>query len=100
MITVEGKFVHGVPMGKGVKRATDFTLRAGTVRDSVEALEECGPDASPSRLRYATLARRLTVSGVEQITTDVVMDLTDRDGVVLENTSDELEKKLDDLKID
>lgn len=98
MIIVSGTFVTGIEVDGTHHKA--FTLRAGKVRDSVEALEELGPDASGSRLRYATLARRLTVDGIDLVTTDMVLDLSDEDGLVLEHKSEELEKNSSGLKSD
>lgn len=98
MMTVTGSFVTGIEVDGKHHKA--FTLRAGKVRDSVEALEELGADASGSRLRYATLARRLVVEGIDQVTTDMVLELSDPDGLQLELKADELEKNSSGLKSD
>lgn len=98
MMTVTGTFVTGIEVDG--KHHKEFTLRAGKVRDSVEALEELGPDVSGSRLRYAILARRLMVDGIDLVTTDMVLDLSDEDGLELEHKSEELEKKTSGSKSD
>ena len=95
MITVSRVFPIGIATGEGELRKCNFRLRCATVRDSVEAVEELGPDASTSRMRYAIMARRLEVEGIEAVTTDMVMDLCERDGMALEVAAEELEGKLD-----
>lgn len=90
-----------LPIGVEVDGKTykDFEIRAAILRDSVEAVDECGGDASQTRLRYAVMARRVSFEGLgqEKVTTDLLMGLYDRDGVALELAADEVEKKLDAL---
>lgn len=100
MITVEGKFIDGISLGEGVLSARAFTLRSGRVLDSIEALEELGPDTSGIRLQYATLARRLSVEGVDKVTSEMVFNLSERDGELLQDKLVELEKKLSESKSD
>lgn len=86
-VTIEGKFYR------------DFSMRPATLRDSCAAVEAVGGDASPNMLRYAAMARRITIDGVppEQVTVDLLMDMPDRDAIALEIAADEVEKKLDAL---
>jgi len=100
MITVEGSFIDGIGQGEGIEAARKFTLRSGMVLDSIEALEELGPDASGIRLQYATVARRLAVEGIDQVTSAMVFHLSERDGEVLQDKLAELEKKLSESKSD
>lgn len=90
-----------LPIGVEVDGKTyrEFEMRAAIMRDSVEAVDECGGDASQSLLRYAVMARRVSFAGLDQekVTTDLLMGLVDRDGVALEMAADEVEKKLDAL---
>lgn len=96
-VSVKDKLPIGVEVDGKVYR--DFEIRAATLRDSVEAVDECGGDASPTLLRYAVMARRVSFEGLDQekVTTDLLMGLVDRDGVALEIAADEIEKKLDEL---
>lgn len=90
-----------LPIGVEIdgKRFKDFSIRAAVLRDTVEAIEEFGAEASGMRLRYAVMARRLSFAGLDQehVTADLLMTLLDRDGVALEKASDDVEKKLDEL---
>lgn len=80
-------------------RYKEFTIRAAVLKDSVEAIEEVGAEASGVRLRYAVMARRVSFAGLDQehVTSELLMGLVDRDGVALELASDAVEKKLDEL---
>lgn len=90
-----------LPIGVEIdgKRYRTFEIRAALLRDSVEAVDECGGDASQTLLRYAVMARRVSFEGLDQdkVTTDLLMGMYDRDGVALEQAADEVEKKLDAL---
>lgn len=90
-----------LPIGVEVDGVTyrDFEMRAAVLRDSVDAVDECGGDASQTLLRYAVMARRVKFEGLDQekVTTDLLMNMLDRDGVALEQAADEVEKKLDAL---
>ena len=96
-VSEKGTLPIGVEADGKIYRA--FEIRAATLRDSVEAVDECGGDASQTRLRYAVMARRVRFEGLdqEQVTTDLLMGMFDRDGVALEIAADEVEKKLDAL---
>lgn len=96
-ISVKGSLQIGVKVDGKTYKA--FEVRPAILRDSVEAVDECGGDASPMRLRYAVMARRTSFEGLdqEQVTTDLLLGLFDRDGIALENAIDEVEKKLDAL---
>lgn len=76
-----------------------FSIRPGTLRDSCEALDAVGSDASPNTLRYATMAQRVSIEGLsqDQVTVELLMDMYDRDAVALENAAAKVEKKLDEL---
>lgn len=84
-------------------RCRSFRLRPGTLRDSLKASESlissgidpAGADANT--LRYATIAQRLEIDGVEpeKITLDFMLDMHDRDVIVIEEAYDAVEKKLD-----
>jgi len=96
-LTVKGKLPVGVTVDGTVYKA--FSMRPGTLRDSVSAVEAVGGDASQNMLRYAALAQRVSFDGLDQdkVTVDLLMDMYDRDAVALELASDEVEKKLDAL---
>lgn len=96
-LSVKGMLPIGVKIDGKTYRT--FEMRAAILRDSVEAVDECGGDASQTRLRYAVMARRVSFEGLdqEQVTTDLLFGLFDRDGVALELAADEVEKKLDAL---
>lgn len=96
-ISVKGELPIGIDVDGKTYRS--FEIRAATLCDSVDAVDECGGDASQTRLRYAVMARRVSFDGLEQdrVTTDLLMDMLDRDGVALEMAADEVEKKLDEL---
>jgi hypothetical protein len=94
--------VERLPIGIEIdgKRRRAFELRVGVIGDSVAAVEALGGDnLSPNRLRYAVMARRLTLEGLKEgaVTVEQLMSLADRDGVALEAADAELEKKLDAL---
>lgn len=78
----------------GVK-VRDFEVRPAIVRDSIDAIEELGGDCSKARLRVAVEARQVVFDGVppEDHSTDLVMDLCDKDYGVLTDAIDEVEKK-------
>lgn len=97
MITVSGVLPVGVAVADKLLKA--FTIRPATLRDSCAAVEAVGADASPNTLRYATMAQRVSFDGLpqDQVTVDLLMGLYDRDAVALEQASDEVEKKLDEL---
>ncbi len=95
-VTVQGRLPFGVVSDGETYR--DFELRAGTLRDSVEAVEACGPDASNLVLRYAVLARRLTfLDAPITVTHEDLFRLLDRDVAAIQAAEDALEKKLDAL---
>ncbi len=95
-LTVKGVLPIGVEV-EG-KRYRDFSIRPGTLRDSVNALEHVESGASPHMMRYATLAQRVSFDGLDApVTIEMLLDLLDRDAVALENAADEVEKKLDGL---
>lgn len=74
----------------------EFTLRPGIMRDSVEAIEELGADAHPMRLNAALIARQLLQLGslpLDDITTDLVLDLCDDDWAAVEAAREVLAKK-------
>ncbi|EAU55831.1 hypothetical protein [Mariprofundus ferrooxydans] len=85
-------------------RYRKFRLRAGTLRDSIraaEALAEEGIDtteATSNQLRYATIAQKLDIENLgRQLTLDEMLDMSDRDTLIIEKADDEIEKKLDAL---
>lgn len=90
-----------LPVGITVDGVTfkDFTIRPALLRDSCAAVEAVGADASPNTLRYATMAQRVSFEGLpqEQVTCELLMGMYDRDAVALEQASDKVEKKLDEL---
>jgi hypothetical protein len=63
------------------------------------ARDEAAGGASPNVLRYATIAQRISFEGLpqEKVTVDLLMDMFDRDAMVLERAFDDVEKKLDTL---
>ncbi len=93
-----------LPIGALVdgKRHKAFTIRPGTLRDSIRAAQSLGDAAASAdgnTLRYATLAQRVSFDGLdqEQVTAELLLGLYDRDAMALEAASDEVEKKLDAL---
>lgn len=99
-LTVKGRLPIGVDVGG--RRFRCFSIRPGTLRDSIKAAEALGDDAAAATgntLRYATLAQRVSFDDLpqEQVTLDLLMGLYDRDAMALEAASDEVEKKLDAL---
>lgn len=96
-IVSDGVFCVGVELDG--QRFRKFSVRPARLGDSVAAVEELGSDVSPIRLRYAVMARRVSIEGLppQQVTADLLMSLVDRDGVVLEQVADDVEKKLDEL---
>lgn len=92
-VTADGEFNVGVEYDG--KRFTKFQLRQKLIRDSVEAIEELGGEASQARLDVAVLARQLSIPGVPQeaITTELVLDLDDIDMVALDGADDAVKKK-------
>lgn len=93
-----------LPVGIEVdgKRFKDFSIRPGTLRDSINAAQSLGGEAATATgntLRYATMAQRVSFEGLDQelVTYDLLLGMFDRDAVVLEAASDEVEKKLDEL---
>ena len=91
-----------LPIGVEVdgKRCRDFEVRSGTLRDAIALSEIEGYlDLPENRKRYAGVAQRLSIEGVdpETITLEFLMDMVDRDFIVIDNAADEVEKKLDAL---
>lgn len=93
-----------LPIGVDVegKRYKEFSIRPGTLRDSIKAAESLGANAATAdsnTLRYATLAQRISFDGLpqEQVTLDLLMGMFDRDAMAIEHAADEVEKKLDAL---
>ncbi|ADE10479.1 hypothetical protein [Sideroxydans lithotrophicus] len=99
-LTVKSKLPIGILVDG--KRFKDFSIRPGTLRDSINAAQSLGGDAATANgntLRYATMAQRVSFEGLDQelVTYDLLLGLLDRDAMVLEAASDEVEKKLDAL---
>jgi hypothetical protein len=90
-----------LPIGVVVDGTTykKFTIRPGKLRDSIAAIDSVGADASPSTMRYATLAQRISFDGLDQdkVSVELLMDMYDRDAVAIENAAGKVEKKLDAL---
>lgn len=95
--SVKSTLPIGVEVDGNIYR--EFEIRASLLRDSVEAVAECGGDASQTLLYYAVMARRVSFAGLDQekVTTDLLLDMYDRDSVALERAAGEVEKKLDAL---
>jgi hypothetical protein len=96
-LIVKDKLHIGVTVDGNVYK--DFSMRPATLRDSCDAVNAVGGTAAPNILRYATMAQRTSFDGLpqEQVTVELLMGLFDRDAVVLEDASDKVEKKLDEL---
>lgn len=99
-LTVEESLPIGITVdGKVYKK---FSIRPALLRDSVNAVNKLGAEAataSSNKLRYATMAERVSFEGLEQyqVTPDLLLDMFDRDAKKLEDASDLVEKKLDAL---
>lgn len=99
-MTVKGQLPIGIEVDG--KRYKDFSIRPGTLRDSINAAQSLGDAAATAdgnTLRYATMAQRVSFDGLEQelVTYELLLGLFDRDAVALEAASDKVEKKLDEL---
>lgn len=94
MITETGTLPIGVDIDG--QRYRDFVVRPAIVRDSVEAIEEVGPNASQLRLTVAIMARQASFPGLDQatITTDLIMGMHDADFAVLDAAVQRVEKKV------
>jgi phage FluMu protein gp41 len=95
MITVTGKLTHGIKVGDVAHK--DFEVRAATIGDSVDAIEEAGADASFIRVKVHKIARCLVRVGdlkEGEITADMLLALPEVDFNPLDAALDEAEKKL------
>lgn len=97
-VSIKGTLPIGVTVDG--HRYREFEIRSGTLRDAVVLSEIDGYlDLPENRKRYAGIAQRLSINGVdsEMITLAFLMDMVDRDFIVIDNAADEVEKKLDAL---
>lgn len=97
-VSVKGTLPIGVEIDG--ERHREFEIRSGTLRDAIALSEIEGYlDLPENRKRYAGVAQRLSIDGVppETITLEFLLDMVDRDFIVIDNAADEVEKKLDAL---
>lgn len=95
MMEVSGKLPIGFAYGG--KLYQEFTLRPALLKDNIEAIEECGPDASNLRLGVAVLVRQIVKLGdipKTAITTSLVMQMHEEDYDALDRASEALTRKL------
>jgi hypothetical protein len=99
-LIVNGELPVGVEVDG--KRYKHFSIRPGTLRDSIKAAQGLGDDAATAdanTLRYSTMAQRVSFTDLpqEKVNVELLMGMFDRDAVALEAAADEVEKKLDAL---
>lgn len=97
-IIVKGTLPIGIEIDG--QRCKEFEIRSGTLRDAIALSEIEGYlDLPENKKRYAGIAQRLSIIGVnaEMITLELLLDMVDRDFIVIDNAADEVEKKLDAL---
>lgn len=96
-LTVKGKLLIGIEVDG--KRYRDFTMRPATLADACAAVNAAPADAPDNVLRYARMAQRTSFEGLEQsqVSLDLFLGMYERDAVILEAASDEVEKKLVEL---
>lgn len=86
-----------LPVGffyKGQK-ITQVTVRPVKVRDTIEAIEELGPNVSDARMRIGIEARQVSFDGVpdNERSTELLLELCDPDYRAVTDAIDEVEKK-------